>query len=60
MVTIDARGLDPQLCAIELYNSGAVFRNFTLLVHKKENAICDFGQNNDYSGVEIVSEEPQE
>ncbi|MFO1462339.1 MAG: thrombospondin type 3 repeat-containing protein [bacterium] len=56
-VTLDARGLPPGTCAIRLLANRVLLRGFKLLVRRRADAICDEGQGNDYSGVEIAAED---
>ena len=58
-VLIDATGLAEGTCAIRLQGNRISLRGFKIRVNKRESAICDEGSNNDTSGVEIETANPE-
>ena len=58
-VTIDATGLAEGTCAIRLQGSRIQLRGFKIKANKRETAICDEGNMNDVSGVEVVLTHPE-
>jgi thrombospondin type 3 repeat protein len=57
-VIIDARNLPEGSCAIRIHANRVLIRGIKILVHRREDGICDEGNSNDSSGVEIEPDEP--
>lgn len=58
-VVLDATALADGTCAIRLQGSRIQLRGFKIKANKRETAICDEGNMNDVSGVEIELSHPE-
>lgn len=52
-VVLDATGLPPGTCALRLQANRVLVRGLKIKVQRREDAVCDEGNHNDFSGVEI-------
>ncbi|MCE9625060.1 MAG: thrombospondin type 3 repeat-containing protein [Deltaproteobacteria bacterium] len=56
-VVVDATQLAPGTCALRLQASRVLLRGIKIKVQRHADAICDEGQHNDVSGVEIEADD---
>ncbi|MCC7344239.1 MAG: thrombospondin type 3 repeat-containing protein [Deltaproteobacteria bacterium] len=52
-VVLDAGGLPPGTCALRLRANRVLVRGLKIKVQRREDAVCDEGNHNDFSGIEI-------
>lgn len=56
-VTLDASGLPEGTCALRLQAHRVLVKGLRIIVHRAQDAICDEGSGNDFTGVEIISDD---
>jgi len=57
-VTLDASDIPEGTCALRIAANRVQLNGFAIIVKRREDAICNEGANNDFSGVEIIADQP--